>query len=265
MPFPESERVRYRRNTLRQVICQLRFPTILRVDTEKPADFQERIRDRFPLYSEVRQLLSEAELPEAMARIVREQINLPTGPVIHQFGSADNRWSVALCSGFLAVTDRGYTRWEECRGQLEHSLASLEEIYRPAFYNRIGLRYQNVICRSELGLSGVDWSQLLAPHICGELSDPGIASAVEQAARQLVVDLRADGGKVQVQHGLITGEPTSGNPETCFGIDADFYTTQRREVSDARKILDEFNRRARFLFRWCIADRLHQAMEPEPL
>jgi hypothetical protein len=46
------ERVLYEKNPLESVICQVRFPTILRVDSEVPSDFQDRIRGRFPIFSE---------------------------------------------------------------------------------------------------------------------------------------------------------------------------------------------------------------------
>ncbi len=265
MPFPDKPRVRYRKNTLRQVVCQVRFPTILRIGTEAPADFQERIRERFPLYSEVKQALTEIELPEPLARIVRDQMNLSTGPVTHQFRSADEKRVVGLSTGFLSLTDRAYTRWEEFWEHLEAPLSALEDIYRPAFYERIGLRYQNVIRRSALGLGDRGWGELLEPHIAGELARPEIAAEVEQAARQLIVNLGADQGKVQVQHGLLLDAEGGGTPEACFGIDADFYRGERSEVRDGREVLERFNKRARSLFRWCITDVLHEAMEPEPL
>ena len=52
MPFPDSERVIYQRNPLLEVICQLRFPSILRIDSEAPAVFQERVRKEYPMYQE---------------------------------------------------------------------------------------------------------------------------------------------------------------------------------------------------------------------
>jgi uncharacterized protein (TIGR04255 family) len=264
MPFPRAQRVRYKKNTLQQVISQLRFPTILRIDTEKPSEFQDRIRNRFPIYAEIRPL-SGIDLPEPLARIVREQMQFLSAPVTYQFQSPDSRWSLGLGNEFLALTDRGYTRWEEFREHLELPLLALEEIYRPAFYSRIGLRYQNLIRRSQLEMPGTKWSDLLQPYICGELSQADIASSVEQAARQLVVDLGDGSGKVQVQHGLAPGNAAEAAAEVCFGIDADFYTSQPTEVSNGRHVLDGFNRRARDLFRWCITDQLHRAMEPEPL
>jgi hypothetical protein len=41
--FPPSSRVVYRRAPLIEVVCQLRFPTLLSIESKPPADFQERI------------------------------------------------------------------------------------------------------------------------------------------------------------------------------------------------------------------------------
>lgn len=192
-------------------------------------------------------------------------MNLSTGPVVHQFQSADSRWSVALSNGSLSLTDRAYTTWEEFRENFEGSLVAVEKLYRPAFYERIGLRYQNLIRRSQIALDGVEWRELLQPYIAGELSQAEVAGEVEQAARQAVVSLAADEGFVQIQHGLVRHAMGNDKVEVCYGIDADFYRAERSEVQDARKVLDRFNKRARSVFRWCITERLHRAMEPKAL
>jgi hypothetical protein len=43
-PFPESERIIYAKNPLESVICQLRFPAILKISSEPPVEFQETLR-----------------------------------------------------------------------------------------------------------------------------------------------------------------------------------------------------------------------------
>src|SRR5690242_19776038 len=48
-PFPVSPRTVFRVNPLVEVVCQLRFPALLRVDVEPPAAFQERIRAEYPV------------------------------------------------------------------------------------------------------------------------------------------------------------------------------------------------------------------------
>lgn len=51
--FSDSERVHYAKAQLAEVVCQLRFPSILRIAAEEPADFQERIRATYPRYSRI--------------------------------------------------------------------------------------------------------------------------------------------------------------------------------------------------------------------
>lgn len=46
----DNRHYRYGKGQLIEVICQLRFPTILSIDTREPADFQETIRAAFPRY-----------------------------------------------------------------------------------------------------------------------------------------------------------------------------------------------------------------------
>jgi uncharacterized protein (TIGR04255 family) len=48
MKFPASQRVKHIRNPLMEVICQVRFPKILRIDAEVPVNFQEEIRSEYP-------------------------------------------------------------------------------------------------------------------------------------------------------------------------------------------------------------------------
>ena len=48
--FSNDERVIYAKRQLVEVICQLRFPEILKIDVSEPADFQERIRRDYPQY-----------------------------------------------------------------------------------------------------------------------------------------------------------------------------------------------------------------------
>jgi uncharacterized protein (TIGR04255 family) len=49
MQFPDYERVIYERNPLNEVLCQLRFPSILKVTSQQPVEFQEVIRTDYPI------------------------------------------------------------------------------------------------------------------------------------------------------------------------------------------------------------------------
>ena len=48
MLFSDRPRTLYRNRPAHEVICQLRFPSILSINQVEPAEFQEDIRDAFP-------------------------------------------------------------------------------------------------------------------------------------------------------------------------------------------------------------------------
>ena len=127
---------------------------------------------------------------------------LPGGKPVYDFSSVDEQWIVTLNRDFLALTARDYTRWEEFRDHLEYSIGALVEEYSPTLFLRIGLRYQNIIRKSNLGLDGVQWSELLNPYIASELASPDLGEAIREAAHVLLIDLGSNQGQVRMQHGL---------------------------------------------------------------
>lgn len=260
MPIPESERVIYRNNPLAQVVCQLRFPQVLRIASQTPAEFQDRIRDAYPHY-EKKAPNVPPNAPAELARIVNT-LAPDASSVVHEFVSADRKWTVALSSGFVALDTRAYVHWQDFRDRVASVTAALRELYEPAFYTRIGLRYIDRINRSELGLADACWSDLLAPHIAGELGATEISSEIEHVVRELKIRLPDEEGFLHVKHGF--RNPDIAAKEQSFVIDADFFTEGQREIDDATGILERFNRSAGNWFRWCISSRLHQALGHQP-
>lgn len=224
--FPAAERVLYDRNPLEEVICQLRFPPILRIASEVPALFQEAIRREFPLYSEDEAIAGlPANLSAELASLLKS--NLAGGAeTTRRFGSPDG-WSVSLTSEFIALSTTKYTRWEDFRSRLRLPLKALVDVYSPAFFSRVGLRYRDVIRRSALGLESVPWSELLKPQIAAELSDSGLT--ILEAKHQVVVSLGVN-RSVRMVHGLRrpTGDPEG---EQSYALDSDFSRrSERRSV-----------------------------------
>lgn len=260
MLFPDSDRVIYSKNPLAEVICQLRFPRILRIDSELPAQFQDLIRSEFPGFTEG-PAAELGPLPPELARIVGLDRALPRGQQRYDFTSADGVWKVSLTSQFLALTTSKYERWEGFKEHLRGPIAALQRVYAPAFFSRIGLRYQDVIRRSTLGLVSDPWGTLLASHVLGELCEPGIEEAALHVARQLLLRLDDAGDSVRVQHGFARSQAPEDD-ETCYLIDGDFFLEARTEPQHVTTVLDRLNRESGKLFRWCITERLHDAMGP---
>lgn len=258
MTFPVSPRILYERNPLDEVICQLRFPPILRIETGDAADFQDGIRAEYPLYREDEPSVGGMTIPAELAEMIRMGSQGPKPA--KKFLSADERWTVSLTRDFVALSTVRYERWEEFRERLTNAVGILQGIYRPAFYTRVGLRYKDVIRPSRLGLQGVPWSELLSPFVAGELATE-IAANVKEMAHIGLIAL-AERGNVRLRHGLLKPDESGEQPYT---IDADFFTTERTELQDAIQRLDYFNQQAARLFRWCISPRLHEAMGPRAI
>jgi uncharacterized protein (TIGR04255 family) len=262
MPFPESPRILYGKNPLVEVICQLRFPPILRIDSELPAVYQERIRHQYPLFRQARTADQQLGVPKEIAHQLGIDLAQLAPGASYEFVSADENWTVSLTRNFLALATRRYERWEQFGDQLKGPIESLIDVYKPAFFTRIGLRYKDLIQRSVLGLDDTPWSELLQTYITGELSTSDVAPDIEEAVRLLLIRLEDERGRVRIQHGL--AEETTAN-ETCYLIDSDFFLEHRTEISDATSTLDYFNHQARRLFHWFITARLHEAMDPQDI
>lgn len=254
------ERVIYNKNPLVQVVCQLRFPAILRIDSEQPVEFQERIRKQYPILRE--KPAGTSQIPQEIIQQLSPEIIdsfFDAGDKAYEFATENNTWIVGLTRNFIVLTANEYTHWEQFKEHLQESLDALIDIYDPSFFSRIGLRYQNVINRSKLGLDDVSWAELLNTHIAGELaaSDVGdLGGEIKDVARITLIQLK-DVGQVHMQYGL-----TDDDEEPGYLIDNDFFTNERTEVSDGIARLDHFNKENRKLFRWCITEKLHTAMEP---
>lgn len=261
MPFPPAARVIYARNPLDEVICQVRFPGLLKVETEPPVRFQEYVQEAYPQYK----LTAAVKLPSG---IPSEAVHLLAGevPVLgqrnHAFDSRDEAWSLHLNREFLALTCRSYERWEAFRQRLATALDALVAVYRPAFFTRLGLRYTDVIRRSALGLDAVPWAELIRPEFCGPLGTLGSAGEVCDFQQQCLFNLPDDAGKVRVRCYLGQDSVTQ---ETVFVIDSDFFLDQQTELADVLSRLDALKRQSGYLFRWGITDRLHEAMRPGPV
>jgi uncharacterized protein (TIGR04255 family) len=253
--FREAPRVFYEAAPITEVICQLRYPSILRIE-RTPDEFQDAVRHEFPLFQRAHNP-ALSQLPPEIIEAIGERVS----PINYHFRTEDQTTTLSLSPDAIALSTKSYARWEDFRSLLRLALAALVRVYKPAFYNRVGLRYQNAIQRSRLGLEDQPWSHLLTPEVLGELSLPQFEEHVLEVGHQLRARLPDGSGAVLLQHGL--GKHPSG--ENVYIIDLDFYTDQKTEVSNAEPILDFFNQRAGWGFRWCITDALHNALRPRPI
>lgn len=263
--FPESERVLYKKNPLVEVICQFRFPTILRIREGHLADFQDVIRKGYPDYSEQAPSFGvPPQVPKELAAVI-EQINMPMPPglISHRFSTKDSKRLISLRDGFMALAETKYERWESFKREIVKVESALKRVYKPAFYSRVGLRYRDVISRRSLGLTKIEWQDLLEPYIIAELGNKEVSGAISRIQTQAIIKIpEIPDGQIVLTHGLIT---KNGSDEECYLIDADFSVERKEGINESFEILDKFHWLAGRLFRWAITKRLHNAMGPRAI
>ena len=258
--FSNDERVIYAKRQLVEVICQLRFPEILKIDVSEPADFQERIRRDYPQY--------EKKIEQLPPQMVNGK-PVPQGTVNnYQFISADGGWKVSLTKGFIALSTTRYTRWEEFAKRLDVVLAAFIKIYQPAYFTRVGLRYMNAVNKAALGFAETPWHELIAPGYLGLMADEDARRQVFIKCEQLVTVTMPGGAKANIKCGpgllrKVDNRPRQVDEQKVFMLDLDLFMDSKIELGQAVPALNIVHENAGSLFRAALTDTLSDAMEPQ--
>jgi len=258
MPFPEADRVIYRKNPLVEVVFQARYPKFLPIETELPSEFQKRLIAKYPLY-EQRNIFQ-------ILLAVSPQEGLPPAEMpgrIHAFISSDRVWTVSLSGDALTVSTVKYVRWEEFRHRMREALEPFLAVYPLPIFTRLGLRYQDLIRPQELGLEQ-PWGMLLQPHIAGEFLGPGIERGDIIARTTILTAKLGNGDMMLLRHGLVSHKETQA---LAYMIDSDFYNEEQRttDLNGTLEVAERLHVNSGRLFRWCVTEPLHAAMEPTPV
>ena len=259
MLFSDRPRTNYPSAPVHEVICQLRFPTILSINNVEPADFQEIIRDTFPQYARRQDMPAPQPLPPGAAGAPKA-----TPVTNYHFISADNHWKLNLTKDFIALSTLRYTGWEDFAHHLDKALAAFIQTYKPAYFQRVGLRYVNLISRGRLGLEGSLWTDLMTPAYTGVLNQPDVRE--EDCLNcgtdfQLKLDnscrakVHAGLGRVQVK---MPNAPQ--DPEVKFILDMDLSMSGNVPCTMAAGALETLHIHGGRLFEGAITETLRNAL-----
>lgn len=256
MMFSTEPRCYYAKNPLAEVICQLRFPEILSIGANVPVEFQEKIRQDFPRYN---------VLNERPAGVNQQATN--SEPIKnYQFISQDGNWRINLTSKFISLACRKYTGWEDFAKHLDQPLAAFIQIYKPAFYDRVGLRYINFISRKELGLEGVPYRELLQPAYLGLLNEEEL---VEKTFTRNALDVECNvrnGCRLKLHTGIgLVKKNGQASNEVMYIFDQDLFMTGNIPVNLSAGALQTLHAQAFPIFRGAITDTLHDALCPKSI
>ncbi len=229
-------------NSVVEIIAQVRFPSLLAIASTPPAAFQERVRNRYPVFG------------------------LSQDRQAYVFQDESRQWMLTLGADSLAVQVRGDAGWEIFKTHLAEPVQAFSEIYRPQYLARVGLRIRHVIRRSAYGLAGQDWRTLLHPHLAATCSWPELGGEVQMSRGEIVVGLTGKPDRLRMGHGVFMVQgPQGENREIAYALDYDLFVESQVSIGDVFSRLDEYYRESQRAFRSCLADRLIQAMVPSAI
>jgi uncharacterized protein (TIGR04255 family) len=248
--FPPREDIPLGHSPLTEVICQVRFPRLLRIANEEPVEFQEKIREPFP----------QADIDQGVSIRVGvsdgESVPIRPEPRIYRFRSSDHTAMVSLASSFYAVSTKAYTHWQSFLGLLELVNQATRDIYDLPYATRIGLRYTNNITPENTGLT--DLSELLnvlRPEFTALLRVDCWDEPLEML-NQLVLS-GEDNEKLTLRSGY-------RSEDTSFILDFDYYIEGNVSFDDLSSLVGRYHDVIYYAFRWCIRDEALSVFGPAP-
>jgi uncharacterized protein (TIGR04255 family) len=249
----KRKRVIYKRNPLVEVIAAIRFPPVLSLVQEPPAQFQRQFAEKYPIVEYL-----QPTLRVSVGQGSDQAEGQPPPVRTYRFSSSDHQWVVSLEAGLLALSCHRYTEWSGFRSRFQEITKAAIAMYRIPVITRLGLRYRDAIFKELLGLENCSWRELFEPGLFGTVdffTDQIDANPPLNLSMQLSIPV----GRLNI------GISTVMNPERQSGllIDTDCFVEKQQPAKDATLIhqANELHKYTSTVFQACISDRLHKTLQ----
>lgn len=247
--------VRYQKAPLIDTIFQLRFSPILQIETEIPASFQEKIRHKYPEYTTENQFHQEISGNVESNQFINE--TRLTTTKIHVFSDSGEQTIVRLTRDSISLQTKNYRGWSIFKEDLLDVLHAFYDSYNGFAPTRIGLRYINILERTQLGLEkNIPWKTLLNDLFIGFYADDKYCSDISSFDVKTNISLSSNFG---INIALASVVNVNSN-EPCLRLDFDCYSSSIAEnISEDIEMLHDYDEE--FFFH-AIKPELHEAMQP---
>lgn len=252
---------KYKNNQIVEMICQVRFPTILRINNESDellSKFQDKIKSDFNNYKSINENVFNVNMKEMESKIENITPQIMRNSIKnHMFYSDNEKSKVNLTSNFLSVTFSKYECWSDFQKIFMHVLDSFCEIYNVNNFNRIGIRYVNAFSKKELNIDEEDmWNKYLDDTIVG-LS---LKYTVKVYNTTIEIPFE-DNTQMRIIAGLgEKGNVNSPNSIPVFIIDKDTYELGSFIKNEINEKLDNLHKHNSEIFEALIKDELRNKM-----
>jgi uncharacterized protein (TIGR04255 family) len=221
---PRAERAQFKRNFIKQAVCELRFPTLFELEQQPPQKFGRAIRREFPTYQ------------------LQRNLNLNPGTIdsanVHTFVSRNRTWAVALRSSSLTLETTTYSSFATFLSKFELMLDAAKGFVDSDFFTRVGVRYINAVPCSE----GLAWLNpaLVGPLASGAFGDPSEYASTIRGTVQ-------EGGGFLFRHGFAPPDANS------YVLDFDFFR-EDVDIAAAQATFEALHASMFDLFWWSLGD-----------
>jgi len=241
----------YPHNFLKNVICRLDFPMILRLEKERPATFQERIKEKFPKINEA--VVHSAQIQTSDSPTIR----LDDAILQWEFFTRNEEKKLTLQKNFLLLEDREFQDFGEFKEYFKMGFDALNTLYTPSVFIRLGLRYQNLLEPKLNKPNPFEWKGFVQDHLICYLNQH--RSNLLRDTHSLT--LRTDNGHVILQWGIHNPDFPAPVTKSMFYLDIDCYLRDDIDQSGVMDVLGRLNVNAVDIFEQSIGDLWRQEMQ----
>jgi len=243
--LPTFDRVLFKRAPLVQVICQVRFPPILEIGKEAPAEFQKRIRNDYPTLE-----MMDAVAVSSSGDMERASVGTLT--TVWKFSDVSHNWTVSLSSAFVSLDTKDYSSFETFSEKFQKPWKAAQDCYDLSTLTRIGLRFINRLRITPGENPAKYWAGRINPALAGYLGTELMQGGVSQSQHE--IRLQGDDYQLTIRHGL--------ERKGDYRLDYDCYTDAPTRPDGTESLLARFNDILYRIFRWSLSERLFNELEP---
>ena len=233
---------RYKRNFLKQVVCELRFPTVMELgDARPPSSLVAALRKEYPHL----ELANEVTFGFGGGA-------QGGGSNSHIFRSSKLNWVVSVKQSALSIETSSYTEFDQLKERVLKVVTAAEKVIDTDFFTRVGLRYINSIAADNTDpADGWINASLVEP-----LRSKKFTGVQEYAGRLHIV---SDDGGCLLQHGIGNQSPVRDlkNRFPEYLIDIDAFRTDVA-VFETGAALDAMHQQAFDVFDWCLGNKARE-------
>lgn len=248
--LPNIPDVHLSKPPVNEVICQLRFPPIVKLGISIDPDFQDEIRTDYPYYD---RLINNSVVNDQIVK----KLQFPSDQLNHEFVNQTQNQKINIMQNFIALSTTAYDTWDRFQPEISSVFNIFEKHYKPALFTRTGLRYINLLTSDILpGLYEQPLAEFINKDFLGPIADKMINNPnLLGYSSNLQITDRQD---ITIQYGIGAAweeqSPDISRQNRYFYIDIDVYQSNKKDLASLDEILNEAHKIAYNALRLVVTD-----------